>query len=738
MNAASGAVLDAVHEAESAIRPAIEACLEDAVDSADAVGEELRTWNGGNGQDDVEAAINRAAIREANRLTNVVRYRVVTGSEPPPPPHGPPLFPLRDLDAPDEVDATLDELHTALQNTDGIDISAIGARYETVLSDGERRSRGQFYTPPAVAEAVVRWAVDGAGDRPCILDPAVGTGTFPLAVSDVLAERDPAVEPKDRCDRLVGVDVDGSALYLAALRLSARFDGASVDWFDRLGRSFFELEPGTPGGLGRFDVVVGNPPFVRAGDLAPDRDHYRDHLADLGPPGETPYVDGERALSGRSDASIYFVTQATRFLRPGGRLGMVLPAKWLESRYGTGFRHFLDDHYRVHAVAGFDARAFDALVDTVVLLAERRPTETARDDENPVQFVRLDGDERVTDALDSIRSGRSPAEVDPSQASSSRFVERSQSTFAEARQCSPFLRAPEELIDLLEHPAFVPLGELASVRRGVTTGANRFFLLDRDRRERWGIDPAVLRPAVRSIRGLERRTLVPEVVDRWILDVREVVASDGSLAENGIDPEKRAKAALRRAGHNGLVEYVEHAEDEGWHEGRTCQARRVWFDLGELPVPDAFVPKLLRERVFTVRNRAAAVPSNAIDCLSVRDGIDTAVLLGVLDSSLSRAVMEVWGRDEAGMLQLMTDETRTLPVPDVRRFSGDEAARVRTAASELDADRGDRTASGQSDLDEAVVDAAGLDFDAGRLRALRDDLLRRRVDGGERNDVPTS
>jgi len=137
--------------------------------------------------------------------------------------------------------------------------------------------------------------------------------------------------------------------------------------------------------------------------------------------------------------------------------------------------------------------------------------------------------------------------------------------------------------------------------------------------------------------------------------------------------------------------------------------------------------------VFTVRNRARAVPTNAIDCLSVREGIDPEVLLGVLDSSVCKALMEVWGRNEAGMLQLMTYETRTLPVPDVRAFSTDDATAVAEAARALDAD-----GTGQAALDAAVHAAADLDLPPERARAMRERLLGRRVDGGDRIEVPVS
>jgi len=748
--------------ADERLRVALGEALDRAVGHDDPVRHRLLEWVDGIGGDDPEAAIDRAAARQASVLTNHVRYRATVGDRPPAHLRETPVAPFRGTDVPSEVEAALDSLASKLADSPGLSTDVIGARYAEALSADERRARGQFYTPSAVAEAVTEWALEGAGgeavtDPPRVLDPAAGTGTFPLAALDVLRERHPGSAPDSLLSSLVAVDVDEVALHVAALRLSARMGGRPVEGFDRRPCSFFDLEPGADGAaavgaasgtIAPVDAVVGNPPFVRAGDLTPDREHFRRHLDAFGRDGDSPYADGDAALSRRSDAYVYFVTHATRFLRPGGRLGMVLPSKWLGSEYGADFRRFLHDQYDVRAVVGFGARAFDALVDTVLLLAERREQPgavaagarldgSARGD---VSFVRLEEPldpsaslaELVGDGPVAGNGGRRRE----AREAPARVVRRDRSSFATAEKCSPYLRAPADLLPLLDHPAFVPLGELARISRGVTTGANRFFLLDAADRERWGIDPALLRPAVRSIRGVESRTVSADDVALSMVDVHGFLAGRPGCSRDGAqgtDPTARAKAVLREAGHDALVAYVEYAEAEGWHEGRTCRTRPVWFDLGALPTPDAFVPKLLRERVFTVRNRARAVPTNAIDCLSVREGIDPEVLLGVLDSSVCKALMEVWGRNEAGMLQLMTYETRTLPVPDVRRFGADAAASVAAAAARFDAD-----GAGQADLDAAVHAAADLDLQPGRAREMRERLLARRVDGGDRIEVPVS
>lgn len=596
--------------------------------------------------------------------------------------------------------------------------------YEASLDAAERDANGQYFTPEPVAAALVRWALDGArraGEPPRLLDPAVGTGRFLLSAFRLLDSTPTAFESAALLDRLYGVDVDGVALQLAGLRLARAAGVAAPDSGPLRHGSFFDCvpaanDPASDDSLPTVDAVVGNPPFVRAEALRPGVEHYREHLAAFGPDESTPWLDGDDAISRRADAYVYFVTQATRFLRPGGRLAMVLPTKWLMSAYGEDFRRFLRERYRVHAVVGFDGRAFeDALVDTGLLLAERDPE---ADPTSPIRFVRVEAPEETDRLLDAVgcQPGATPA------------VERPQRSLTASGSLARYLEAPAELLELLDGPAFVRLDELADVARGTMTGANRFFFVDEADVERFGIEPRFRRPAVKSLRSIDRPSVAPDDVDRWLVDVHPLVEAVSEGHPDGSASEAAVKDALATRGHDGLLRYVEHAEAEGWHEGRTCQSRSVWFDLGELRAPGGFVPKLLRERVYAVRNAADAVPSNAIDGLWPADDVHIGALLAVLCASVGTAAMEVTGRDEAGLLQLMTYETASLPTLDVRELPASMADAVAAAG---DAYADDPGPASLASLDRAVADAFDLPVGPDRLRELAAALQRRRVDGGE-------
>lgn len=681
-----------------------------------------------------------------------------------------------------------------------------GGRYEAALSPEERRADGQFYTPPAIARALVEWALaapsTGETDAttndeslPRILDPAAGAGAFALAAHDRLVSALDAT-PEAAVDRIALVDVNGRPLSLAAEALADR-TGVTPNAVRTRTASFFDCQPGAllhdGGNPPGFDAVVGNPPFVRHEDLD-DKDHYRDHLAALGPGGESPYRDGDRAPSGRSDASVYFLTHATRFLRPGGRLAFVAPRKWLTARYGESLRAFVADHYRVAAVATFPDRAFDgALVDTLLVLLERRA-----DPEGPARLVgfsgRPDGGALVAAACGSHgrssrwpddgpagdRHGRGGTDGPPgsvvseqavSERAGRRVVDLPRGRFRDAAKLAHYLDAPRPVLELLGSDALAPLGALADVTYGYKTGANDFFFLDREDRERWPVADRFLSPAVTSLRQVDGRAVSPADVDTAVLDVHDYVegvlgdgtgaaAADSPATASAGDPAATVEAALARDGHDVLRSYVERGERRGYDERSTCAARRVWFDLGPLDPPAVLHPKFFDERVVVARNRGGLVPSNAIDCLRLCEGVAPAALLGALNSTLHRTLLECFGRAEGGgALQLMTYELSAVSVLDIRALSGGHRRRIAGAFEAVVAAEsewagggadGDRADSGRSDggdddssdradgvnaamnrLDRAVLDAAGAAVTVERLRDCRREMVaRRRGEGG--------
>jgi hypothetical protein len=97
------------------------------------------------------------------------------------------------------------------------------------------------------------------------------------------------------------------------------------------------------------DVVVGNPPYIRYDDLAPDM--------------AATYRTAWSTMRGRGDIYIGFIERSLRMLRPEGRVGFICADRWMRNAYGVGLRELVTQRYAVeHVWTMHDVDAFEAQV----------------------------------------------------------------------------------------------------------------------------------------------------------------------------------------------------------------------------------------------------------------------------------------------------------------------------------------------------------------------------------------
>lgn len=223
-----------------------------------------------------------------------------------------------------------------------------------------------------------------------------------------------------------------------------------VPWFS------YEAHFGDVLAQGGFDVVVGNPPWVRAEELPPAlraalAARYRWWTA-RGP-----------GYAHQPDLALAFVERGLELLRPGGVLALLLPAKLATAGYAAGMRRGLAEQATLHALADLTrdpGASFEATTYPLALVAARR---TAA----PGHRVRL--------ALAPAAAAAWPQ--------------------AELRRAGPWIIAEPALLEALaavhaDHPR---LAERHPPQLGVKTGANAVFLDPPP-----GIEAALLRRALRG------------------------------------------------------------------------------------------------------------------------------------------------------------------------------------------------------------------------------------------------
>ena len=266
----------------------------------------------------------------------------------------------------------------------------VGLLYEVIVEERFRHQLGQFYTPEDVVDVLTAFAIRDPNDL--VLDPATGGGSF--LRSAYARKRAFGVTHERSLADIWGCEITAFAAELSTVTLATSDTHEAAAYPRVLLRDFFELRPGLetpleiPGILGRlvvpeaFDAVIGNPPYIS----------YR-HIMNGTTILNALASDTELALpkfSGKSDAYLWFIVHATRFLKQSGRLAFVVSAGMIFSDYGIPLIRFLGHHYRIRAIVDSIVERWfpEADTNTVLLLLERE-TEAKLREENEMRFVRL-------------------------------------------------------------------------------------------------------------------------------------------------------------------------------------------------------------------------------------------------------------------------------------------------------------------------------------------------------------
>lgn len=606
------------------------------------------------------------------------------------------------------------ELATALEAVDPAqgDEDLLGPIAEETMARGERLARGQYFTPTPLVDLVLSFCLRDAGAR--VLDPACGTGAFLVRSFARKRILGPDRSAARIVDELHGVDAAAVPAELARINLRSRGgDGAPAPHVVR--RDFLSIplpESGRRPSLPRVDAVVGNPPWVqqeslpiRGSSAGPSKDDLRRRVLER---------TGCR-LSGRSDLHAYFWPQAALFLAPGGRLGFVTSAQWLDAGYGDGLREWIPRWFAVEAILESTAEPWfpGARVDSLVTILRRRDPE-GRSDHGPARLVQLlaplselaahDGSTAsAMAAADGLRDAILGPPSDVLEADLRvRLVSQEKldpgRQIPDARPKIPSwgrpLREPDVWGELFGRTQnrWVSVGDCCDIRRGMTSGCDGFFY-PRD----VTLETLERHPGEREFRDATghgrspfedgRLQLISCAVDgsRHAVEARFFAPLvHGPL---DLDSFRVPVANVRRwvlwfpagtAPGPHLARYLRHGERLGIPERPTCVARasrsRPWYDLTRPRFQGLLWPKERQYRHLVPTNRSRW----AVNCrlYEIRPGTPVRLPLwaGIFNSTWTLLSSVVHGRPVGAeaVWSTMVGEVRRMPIPDPR--SGPESA----------------------------------------------------------------
>lgn len=418
-----------------------------------------------------------------------------------------------------------------------------------------RKARGAFFTPPQITRYLADWAVRAPDDA--VFEPSAGDAAFLVAATERL-RRLGAEHPE-----LDGVEIHPASVATARRRVTEAGGRARVRTAD-----FFDIAP-TP----TYSAVLGNPPYIR----------YQDFRGSQRAQSRRAALKAGVTLSALASSWAAFTVHAALFLRPGGRMALVLPAELLSVNYAAAVRKFLFDRFASVELVMFDEQVFPgAEADVVLLLADGFGAGPS----GHAVIHRARNAEALTSEL--VQRHWSP--VDPADKWVSGLIGN---------------RPVEILHGLHDAGRFSTLEEWGDTTLGMVTGNNGFFALSPAR-----VSELRLRPA-------DLLTLSPPGSGH----LRGLALSTNQLAALGADgrsvhlfrPTGRLSAPAQR--------YIDAGHAAGVHLAYKCRVRTPWYLVPLVKPADLLLTCMNADTPRLVTNRAGAHHLNSVHGVYLRDEV---------------------------------------------------------------------------------------------------------------------
>jgi len=394
-------------------------------------------------------------------------------------------------------------------------------RLDSAKTQGERNRLGQFATPPELASEIISYADSLLPQRSKIrfLEPGFGTGPFYSALLGHV--------PPSRIEAAAGYEIDSH--YAEPAKSFWKSTGLRLHI-----SSFTDAEPPKTEAA-KYNLIVCNPPYVRHHHLSQTQKHdlqiaVARHL--------------EIEMNGLSGLYTYFIVLSQAWLSKDGVGAWLIPSEFMDVNYGRKVKEFLTEKVTLHRIHRFDPNEVqfgDALVSSAVVFFKNAPPP----DDHEAEFT-FGGTVNKPQLSDSIRLN-------------------------DLRRISKWTGLPQAASRLIHRSNGSTLSDLFTIKRGLATGCNSFFVLSPDQVEQMNLPKRFLRPILPSPRDL---------------------VSDEILADEHGDPEIDSRRYLLscdlpesqvKSDYPSLWEYLLHGITRKVNEGYICSHREPWYSQENRP-----------------------------------------------------------------------------------------------------------------------------------------------------------
>lgn len=472
--------------------------------------------------------------------------------------------------------------------------------------EGYNKLRGGYYTPDKISEFIAEWAIRKTSDS--VLEPSCGDGSFLSAITTryrALGATDEQIR-----NNVLGIELDD-----IEAEKSAQY-GTTV-----VCKDFFTYYQDNIEDQTQFDVIVGNPPFIRYQHFT--EEYRKIAFALMHKHGFQP--------NRLTNIWLPFLVLSCKALTPTGRVGMVIPAELFQVDYAAEARQFLSTFFDKLTLVTFKRLVFDDIQQEVILLLGERGC-----DKHGIRVVELD------DIADLIAQGQAcleNAELKELDHSRDKWVK--------------YYLSNEEL-ELLKRlncdPRISKATDLFEVNVGLVSGENDFFVMNQATVDEFNLQQSVI-PIISRSEQLKGVQLTSEDYSNLIeLGKKVFFFAPGNEEFDSLTDEEKI--------------YIRWGEEKGFNKNYKCRIRPKWYHVSQTWHADAFLIRQAHLYPRMILNEKKALVTDTLHKVRFLDSIDGRQVTAAFLNTYTFALSETLGRSYGGgVLTFEPGEMRKIRIP---------------------------------------------------------------------------
>jgi adenine-specific DNA-methyltransferase len=417
------------------------------------------------------------------------------------------------------------------------------SNYISETSFNHRKDYGQFFTPPAVAHLMAQWIMKGNPQK--ILDPAFGLGVFYDETNNASS---------NQRVRFTGYEIDAHI----------------IDCFYRYNRGennlqvfnndYLETDTGT------FDGIICNPPYMRFQKFLKRHDLLPKIEKKIG-----------KKLIGYSNIASIFLLKALSELNKNGRLAFIMPFEFFNTGYGKEVKKsLLENHLLKHIIIFENEKdIFPEATTTVCILLCIRDE---KQENIKITLIKSEGEiEEISDIDDSYDCQIKPIDLPYDKKWSPIIL----SLFKEQN-------IPNGFYEVCLYGLF---------KRGIATGANEFFALNKSRIEKLNISKRNLLKCITKSNQVKKAVFTED-------DFYDLFQKDKPVYCLDIK-DHSDKSTMR---------YINEGEQAGFDKRYLTKIKNPWYKLERRQPGPILFGVFNRGRLKIIRNYSSAVNFTCFHC----------------------------------------------------------------------------------------------------------------------------